>query len=180
MSLSRKEISAQKIRDTALSLFGTEGYYNTSIRQIASKANIALGLLYSHYAGKEALLRDLFQSGVASIQNEFEKRAKGLNLEQQCLLTHQVLHEHAPYWRLLHGIRMQKSLSDYLFQEIEDIQLFFIEHFRKELKKMKVKNARTEARVIWTCIDGIFAEEQIRDEFPAEKTLMALASRYRS
>ncbi|MBI1223309.1 MAG: TetR family transcriptional regulator [Bacteroidetes bacterium] len=178
MTRFRKEISAQKIRDTALSLFGSEGYYNTSIRQIASKANVALGLLYSHYAGKEALLRDLFQTGINSIQNEFNQRSKELSLSEQCLLTFQILTEHAPYWRLLHGIRMQKSLSDYLYQEIEDIQLYFIEHFRNELKKRKVKNPRTEARIIWTCIDGIFAEKQTRDEFPAEKTLLALAARY--
>jgi len=175
---SRKEITANKIRVTALQLFSTEGYYNTSIRQIASQANIALGLLYSHYAGKEALLRELFQDGVSMIRTEYLHESKGKSLEEQMLLAYQILREKRVYWRLLHSVRMQKALSDYLAQEIEDINLFFIEHFRMELKKLKIKGARTEARLIWSCIDGVFAQQQMREEFPAEKTIQTLASRY--
>lgn len=178
MTDSRKEITANKIRTTALELFSTEGYYNTSIRQIAGKANIALGLLYSHYAGKEALLRELFQDGVAVIRTEFLHESKGKSLEEQMILLHDILNDNKVYWRLLHSVRMQKALSDYLTQEIEDINLFFIEHFRNQLKALKIKGARTEARIIWSCIDGVFAQEQMREEFPAIKTIQTLAARY--
>lgn len=178
MTESRKEITAGKIRQTALELFSTEGYYNTSIRQIAQKADIALGLLYSHYTGKEALLRDLFQTGVKRIRDEFIYESAKKTLSEQILLAYNLLQRHHNYWRLLHSVRMQKSLSDYLFQEIEDVNLFFIEHFRSQLKALKIKNSRTEARIIWTCIDGMFGLQQIREDLPSDKILQVLASRY--
>jgi len=166
---SRKEITENKNRITALQLFSTEGYYNTSIRQIASQANIALGLLYSHYSGKEALLRELFQDGIAMIRTEFLHESKGKSLEEQILLAYENLRERRVYWRLLHSVRMQKALSDYLAQEIEDINLFFIEHCRTELKNLKIKGPRTEARIIWSGINGVFAKQQMRVKMPGRK-----------
>ncbi|MDX5320741.1 MAG: TetR/AcrR family transcriptional regulator [Bacteroidota bacterium] len=175
---SRKEITADKIRTTALHLFGQEGYHHTSIRQIASKAGIALGLMYSHYSGKEALLKDLLQTGIHNIQESFRTESVNKPLLEQCLILSSLLKKEQAYWRLIHGVRMQKSLADFVFNELEEMQLHFIEHFRSELKKLKIKNARTEARIIWCCLDGIFAQQQIRDDFPTEKTIAALCSRY--
>ncbi len=178
MTDTKKEQTASLIRSTALELFSLEGYHPATIRQIAKKAGIALGLMYSYYAGKEALLRELVQEGLGSVRNDFSRSAKGQAIPEQIDVAYRVLLRHREHWRLLHSVRMQKSLADYLAQEIEDINLFFIEHFRGELKKNKVKGARTESRLLWTCIDGIFAQKQIREDFDDDKTLKALALRY--
>lgn len=52
----RKE-RAKKIRDAALQLFSSKGYHNTSISEVARKAEMSKGLMYNYYDSKEALLQ---------------------------------------------------------------------------------------------------------------------------
>jgi len=52
------------ILETALSLFADEGYAHVSINEIAKKAGIAKGLLYSYFESKEDLLREVIKYGM--------------------------------------------------------------------------------------------------------------------
>jgi len=54
-SLKDIEKTKQRIIQAAYSLFSTQGYSATSIRQVATSAEIAQGGLYNHFADKEAL-----------------------------------------------------------------------------------------------------------------------------
>jgi len=44
-----------QIEDAAIELFMEHGYHATSMRQIAERAELALGGIYNHFAGKEEL-----------------------------------------------------------------------------------------------------------------------------
>lgn len=180
MPATKKEQTAGRIRETALVLFSREGYYHASIRQIASEAGIALGLLYSYYPGKEALLKNLFQFGISRIKEDFLKEGPGKSLSEQTQLVYDLLMRYQSYWRLFHSVRMQKSLADYLGAEIEDISHFFLEHFRHALKKQKAKNPRSEALILWSSLDGLFARQQTMPDLSVEKPLRILAERFAS
>lgn len=52
-----REDRAKKIRDAALELFSSKGFHNTSISQVAQKAEMSKGLMYNYYDSKEALLK---------------------------------------------------------------------------------------------------------------------------
>lgn len=54
---SRGELSRIAILHAAYDLFTSNGYHGTSMRQIAEKAEIALGGLYNHYDGKEQVFQ---------------------------------------------------------------------------------------------------------------------------
>ncbi len=45
----------ERILDAAHRLFLKHGYHGTSMRQISAESNVALGGLYNHFVGKEAL-----------------------------------------------------------------------------------------------------------------------------
>jgi AcrR family transcriptional regulator len=45
----------------ALELFTTNGYHATTTPAIAARANVAEGTIYRHFAGKEALLNEVFR-----------------------------------------------------------------------------------------------------------------------
>lgn len=47
------EGTRQRILDAALELFQTHGYHGTSMRQIARRAEIALGGIYNHFPSKD-------------------------------------------------------------------------------------------------------------------------------
>jgi AcrR family transcriptional regulator len=51
------EATRRAVLDAARSLFGRNGYAQTSVDQIAAAARVTKGAVYHHFAGKEALFR---------------------------------------------------------------------------------------------------------------------------
>ncbi len=58
-SLSKGERTRQMILESAYELFLKQGYAATSMRQIAERAGLALGGIYNHFPGKEAIFSEL-------------------------------------------------------------------------------------------------------------------------
>jgi len=58
--LTKGEITRASIVDAAHELFITHGYHGTSMRQIARKAEIALGGIYNHFSSKENIFQAVF------------------------------------------------------------------------------------------------------------------------
>jgi AcrR family transcriptional regulator len=56
---TKGEHTHQAILETAYTLFLEQGYAATSMRQIAGGAGLALGSIYNHFAGKEAIFSEL-------------------------------------------------------------------------------------------------------------------------
>lgn len=54
-------LTRQRIIDTALQLFATKGYDQTTMRDIAAKADCSLGLAYRYFASKEDLVLELYR-----------------------------------------------------------------------------------------------------------------------
>lgn len=54
-------LTRQRILDTALQLFATDGYEETSMRDIAAAAGTSLGLTYRYFANKEDLALELYR-----------------------------------------------------------------------------------------------------------------------
>ena len=63
----KREQSKENIIAVALALFAEHGFEKTSIRMIAQKAKISLGLLYNYYASKDELLKEIFRRGQQDI-----------------------------------------------------------------------------------------------------------------
>jgi AcrR family transcriptional regulator len=58
-SLSKGERTRQAVMEAAYELFLEQGYAATSMRQIAERAGLALGGIYNHFTGKEAIFSEL-------------------------------------------------------------------------------------------------------------------------
>jgi AcrR family transcriptional regulator len=56
---SKGERTRQVIIESAYNLFLEQGYAATSMRQIAEKSGLALGGIYNHFSGKEAIFAEL-------------------------------------------------------------------------------------------------------------------------
>jgi AcrR family transcriptional regulator len=54
------DLTRLAIEDAAFELFMEQGYHATSMRQIADKAELALGGIYNHFPGKEELFTAIF------------------------------------------------------------------------------------------------------------------------
>lgn len=51
--------TAQKLRQSALTLFAKDGYAAVSMRAIAAKTGVQAGAIYNHFPNKQDLLKDL-------------------------------------------------------------------------------------------------------------------------
>jgi len=56
-----QDVSRAKIVESALTLFAQHGFESTTTRQIAEHAGISHGLMYHYFAGKDDLLKTVFQ-----------------------------------------------------------------------------------------------------------------------
>lgn len=59
--LSKSEATREHILDTAIGLFRTNGFDETTMREIATEAGVALGLAYHYFPGKEALVMAYYE-----------------------------------------------------------------------------------------------------------------------
>jgi AcrR family transcriptional regulator len=56
------DLTRQRLIRTALELFTTRGYHDTTTAQIAKKAGIAEGTIYRHFASKQQLVNELYRA----------------------------------------------------------------------------------------------------------------------
>ncbi len=59
--MTATELTRQRLIRTALELFTTRGYHDTTTAQIAKKAGIAEGTIYRHFASKQQLVNELYR-----------------------------------------------------------------------------------------------------------------------
>lgn len=67
-----RQASKEKIRAAAMGLFIKQGYYATSISNIAKQAGISKGLLYNYYNGKEDLLSEMVEARIREVVEVME------------------------------------------------------------------------------------------------------------
>ncbi len=60
--MTATELTRQRLIKTALELFTTRGYHDTTTAQIAKKAGIAEGTIYRHFASKQQLVNELYRA----------------------------------------------------------------------------------------------------------------------
>ncbi|MDM5306296.1 TetR/AcrR family transcriptional regulator [Peribacillus frigoritolerans] len=68
-----RQASKEKIRAAAMELFIKQGYYATSISDIAKQAGISKGLLYNYYTGKEELLSEMVEARIKEVVEVMEE-----------------------------------------------------------------------------------------------------------
>lgn len=66
-------MSRNKIIDAAERIFSKQGYYQTSMQDIADEAKVAKGTLYYHFKSKDELFVELLESGTGYITKELQK-----------------------------------------------------------------------------------------------------------
>lgn len=63
-------MTRQKLLDTAEEIFGTKGYYETSIVDITQKADVAQGTFYNYFSTKQMIFTELVRQLSKDFRNE--------------------------------------------------------------------------------------------------------------
>ena len=72
VALTRAELRRQKVLTVASDLFATKGFEATSMRDVATAANLMSGSLYYHFASKEEMYVAVQDASVSKIFNAVE------------------------------------------------------------------------------------------------------------
>lgn len=71
--MRKKEPTKKKrILETAIELFAQKGYYNTTIKDISKKTQVADGTVYIYFTRKQKILESIFEKGWREILEKIE------------------------------------------------------------------------------------------------------------
>lgn len=73
MSTTKAQQTRQHILETALQLFADQGYQKTTLREIATRAEVSLGLTYRYFARKEELVAALYEQLTAETETAVQE-----------------------------------------------------------------------------------------------------------
>lgn len=177
-----RDATRKRILEAALRLFSREGYASTTIRAIAQEAGIAQGLLYSHFKGKEELLKALFRHSMDEVRGTFAAAAAAdprPPLERLVGAAVAALRRDLDFWRLSYGVRMQESVVRALGPDFKawtrDILTGLEGHFRASGSLQPA----VDAALFFAALDGVcqhFALDPAR--YPFDAVAGALIGRF--
>jgi len=150
--------SRAKLLAAALHCFARDGYAETSVRAVAQAAGVATGLLYSHFDGKEGLLRALFEQSMVDVRASFaiaDAAPSGERLAALVRASVTIVREHLDFWRLSYAARTQPAalaaLTPALAAWTDDI----VSTLRAYLTELGYEHPAIDAAALFAQIDGM-------------------------
>jgi AcrR family transcriptional regulator len=177
----KRQESKNLLVNTALRLFAEKGYGATSIRNIATEADVSLGLLYNYFGSKEELLLEIFRRGNSDISDSFANATKKKDgLKQHILQTVQILKKKRDFWRLLHSLRLQRKVVAQVIDEMKAQAAFVEDQIRRNLEKAGVSSPALEAKLLFAAIDGMASHYLLFEDYPIDEIAALLIQKYKS
>ena len=177
--------SRARILEHALRQFAEHGYERTSVKMIADAAGVSQGLLYNYFAGKDALLRAIFEASMADVLASFaaadqepdpRRRVETLVRESFAILRRDVL-----FWRLSYGVRMQAAVLEGLGERIGGWTAQIAATLERYLREAGVPDPELEAALLFATIDGVCQHYVLAPErYPLDALAERIALRYRA
>ncbi|NJM08528.1 alpha/beta fold hydrolase [Candidatus Gracilibacteria bacterium] len=178
-----RQDSQTRIIASALKLFAEHGYSATSIKMIAQEANLAQGLLYNYFSGKEELLRAIFAQSMTDVRESFAlaegDTASNSTVAGVIRAALTLVARKRDFWRLSYGSRMQPALltvlGDDLFAWTQEIRNTLERYFRTS----GAAQPEIEAAILFALIDGV-AQHYVLDpeHYPLAEVTETIVARY--
>ena len=99
-----REVRAELILDVAEEMLAEKGYHDTSMDEIAARADVAKGTLYQHFPSKEDLVFALFERNLVLFEQAVEQAARAplmARAKLERILSYVYQEQRGPHARLL-------------------------------------------------------------------------------
>lgn len=167
-------------------LFGRLGYEAASIRLIAAEAGAAQGLMYSHFRGKEDLLKALFRRGMDDVRETFAAAAAsgvpdngGSPLERLVRGAVAALRGNPGFWRLSYGLRMQEGVVKALGRDLEAWTREILANLEGHFRRSGSRDPGIDAALFFAALDGVCQHFALDPEsYPFDAVASALVARF--
>jgi len=173
----------QLIMDTALELFAGNTFENTTISQIAKKADISKGLLYNYFESKEDLLEAILNRGIDDMLSAFDPNKDGVldNMEMEFFITEtfRIIKENRKMWKLYLAISFQPSVSKHIEKRSAELYEPSLKMMNNYFNENRFENPVLETFMFSALMDGIaFDYVMAPDKFPLDMVVKELINRY--
>ncbi len=175
--------SRKKIINTALKLFGTYGFANTSISQIAKEAGISKGLMYNYFESKDDLLEKVIIQTVDEMQGLYvelmmEPDARKM-LSKMIDFTVEYLRTEKEFNILMTSLGLQKESHPIIKKIAKEKIGQMLPVFLEKLNAAGIPDAETEIYIIGAAMDGMAVQYlTTEDEEHLEKVVKAIKKKY--
>ena len=144
---------------SALELFAENGYYPTSVNDIADKAGISKGLLYNYFSGKEDLLKAIIVNGLQDIIEIFDPNKDGFLTDDEFEFfidqIFEVLKNNIRFWRLYYSLLMKSEVVNIIKEPMAEFMSPFLNTLTDYYKRHEKENPVANAIFFGSVLDGI-------------------------
>ncbi|MDV6235776.1 TetR/AcrR family transcriptional regulator [Leptospira ellisii] len=131
------------ILKTSLKLFSEQGYHGTTMRQVASKAGLSLGLAYRYFDSKESILEGIIESHDRILKRYIPdevvanpgSREDLITLVSESIIT--LVKENEDYLRLYWNLMLQPKIHRLKRRNIHLVNMIFFETSKKTIRVIK-------------------------------------------
>ena len=178
-----RESSKENILKTAMRLFSSNGYFNTSIREIAKSANISTGLLYNYFDSKEELLTSLLKQSFELVSSAI-KTDPDLNPEKRIEITiknfFHIVRTKRKFVKMLTQMGLQTTKFEFVNNMISKKYLNEVGKIELIFKEMGMEKFSIEAKIFLATLDGIMFEVLLMNKvIPIDELEVELLNRYK-
>ena len=133
--VTKNKDTTQEVLKVASQLFSKQGYFGTSMSDIASEVGVSKSALYYHFESKEALCRELMQSSCDELKVELKQAVKDnitpfdvLFIIVKVLLDFRLKH---PELNLLTSVGLSSDEKEPIVQFIADLRMKLLKFIRE-------------------------------------------------
>lgn len=148
------------ILETAMRLFGEQGYDRTPTSQIAKEAGVSEGLIFRHFQTKAGLLAAIIADGMARIAATMQPYAQAATDPREAIVQHisgsfAAIQAQETFWRLATSMRFQAAVAETAVQQIAAVNDFVRTQLTEHFRRLSAAAPEREALLLFAVIDGI-------------------------
>jgi len=156
----------------AMACFADRGYLAVTVRDIATRAGLSVGVLYQHFPSKDALLFAAFQRSMAEVRGTFATATAAPPGTQLAALTRAAaatVRSHLTFWQLGYAARHQPEVMRVLGPALTDWTGEIVTVLRTLLRDAGAEVPDLDALALFAQIDGMCVHFALApDTYPLE------------
>ena len=171
------------IMETALELFASAGYHDTSISNIAEKAGISKGLMYNYFDSKEELIRQIIRKGMDDLLQYFDPDQDGIITKDEIRYfidkAFSLMQKDVQFWKVYFMVLIQPPVFSQVGNEVYRPVKVFTDMMKTYFETRGDKDPEAEARIMGALLDCLGFQLILDPEnFPLDKVKNKLYEMY--
>lgn len=175
----KKQLNKQRMIDAAVHLFSQKPFSEVSMRDIAKQAEVSPALFYKYFDDQQHLYIEAMKIEAQKLMDKLSTITKLPDLVEhyiRYMFNEEVLYQMMAHF-MLEGAGKRPSIPTY-----KDISRL-IEHFESALRPIYPEDAKREAQLLFSAMNGLLITYKNYPELSNEQSLdhiLSLAERYLS